>query len=93
MLRLLRHKKTGRFFLVGRWTWEEKLAQNFESPLDAIEVCHQFRLRDMELILKSDDWKLNISVPLPNNFSELPIPTKSSHPQKYSASARLHAKR
>ena len=64
MKRVIRSRATGKFLKDGEWTDELDEATNFASVLDAMKLCSQRRLRDIEIVLCFEDRKLNISLPI-----------------------------
>jgi len=49
---LIQSTKTREYFLQGRWTLESGWAQEFADLAQAIGVCLEHELRDVELILQ-----------------------------------------
>lgn len=68
MRRLLRNSKSGEYFKAGQWTQDERLAQSFHGPTEAIGLCVRLRLKDVELVFKSDSGQPDVSVPIPNSI-------------------------
>jgi len=66
MRRLLRNLKTGEYFAMTKWTPDEAEAYCFQGPLEAINACIEHGLRDVELVLRSDDGQPDMSIPIPN---------------------------
>lgn len=52
VLRMLRCKKTGRYFTGRGWTDDLKQAQEFPNDIQAVETCVQSGLKDVELVLR-----------------------------------------
>jgi hypothetical protein len=63
---LLRSTKTKKFFRpYGRWTSDARLAYDFRTTADAVYTCQIKGLRDMELVLRSQETgKSDITLPL-----------------------------
>lgn len=62
---LLQQKETGLYFeSLGVWSQSSKSAMNFLSSTAAIEFCLAHGLRDVHLVLKFDDHKFDIVLPL-----------------------------
>jgi hypothetical protein len=51
--RLLRCRKTRRYFSGEGWTSELTQAKNFPSQFDAIRACLEHRLLDVDLVLRA----------------------------------------
>ena len=49
-----------------KWTPDEAEAYCFQGPLEAINACIEHGLRDVELVLRSDDGQPDMSIPIPN---------------------------
>ncbi len=52
VLRVLRCKKTGRYFTGRGWTDDLQQAQGFSNDIQAVETCVQSGLKDVELVLR-----------------------------------------
>ncbi len=50
--RLLRCRKTQRYFNGGGWTADLTLAKNFDNQFDAVHECIRHSLVDVDLVLR-----------------------------------------
>jgi hypothetical protein len=75
---LLQQKQTGLYFKdVGDWTRVSKEAMDFLSSTAAIDFCAVNKISDVQLVLKFDEQKYDIVLPVlpPRDFAgERPQP-------------------
>lgn len=81
MRTLLRQRATGLFFrAVGAWTAQADEAFNFKSTERLIRFLRTSKLvpSELELIVRFDDPRFDINLPLDDRFF-LPVPQHGSH--------------
>jgi hypothetical protein len=64
MKRVIRDKKTGKFFKDGEWTGKFSEATNFQSIPEAARACSRYGLKDTELLLHFGDHKMDVTLPI-----------------------------
>jgi hypothetical protein len=52
--RLLRHRDSGEYFKDGGWTNDPNEADNFADVVEVAEICAQYELNGVELVLRMD---------------------------------------
>jgi hypothetical protein len=79
---LLQQKETGLYFKdIGAWANESSDAMDFLSSTSAIDFCVTNKLKDMQLVLKFEEQKYDIVLPVINgapNPLERPSDSRSS---------------
>jgi hypothetical protein len=64
---LLQQKETGLYFKeIGSWTRESSEAMDFLSSTSAIDYCFTNKLGGMQLVLKFEEQKYDIVLPVVN---------------------------
>lgn len=62
---LLQHKQTGQYFRdIESWTPDASNAMDFVSSTSAIDFCVTNKLSDMHLVLKFEEQKYDIVLPV-----------------------------
>lgn len=62
---VLQQKATGEYFHdIGSWTRDSAEAMDFLSSTAAIEFCQVNRLTDLQLVLKFEEHKYDIVIPV-----------------------------
>lgn len=62
---LLQQKETGSYFKdIGSWVREAGEAMDFVSSTAAIDFCVTNKLRDIQMVLKFEDQKFDIVLPI-----------------------------
>ncbi len=73
---LLQHINTRLFFKeMGAWTDDFTLAKEFANSLNAINFCHTNGLRDVHVLLKFQQQRYDVSLPIMNKRSRPTPPT------------------
>jgi hypothetical protein len=75
---LLQHKQTGQYFRdIDAWISDASRAMDFVSSTAAIDFCVSNKLRDLQLVLKFEEQRYDIVMPMePLRFSR-PRPVKT----------------
>ena len=60
VLRLLRCKRTKRYFTGDSWVDDASLAKCFDDQTDAVSACVQHDLTDIELVLRMPDTQTDL---------------------------------
>lgn len=62
---LLQHKQTGRYFRdIDSWVHEASTAMDFVSSTKAIDFCVTNKLNDVQLVLKFEEQRYDIVLPV-----------------------------
>ena len=62
VLRLLRCKRTNRYFTGDSWVDDASLAKCFRDQTDAVSTCVQHDLTDIELVLRMPDSQTDLFI-------------------------------
>jgi hypothetical protein len=76
---LLQHKQTGFYFRdIDSWVGNYSEAMDFVSSTAAIEFCVTNKLNDVQLVLKFEEQKYDIVMPMqhPREYRERPVKSR-----------------
>ena len=62
VVRLLRCKRTKRYFTGDSWVDDASLAKRFHDQTDAVSACVQHDLTDIELVLRVPDTQTDLFI-------------------------------
>lgn len=58
--RLIRCRKTNRYFRDGQWTDDSSQASIFTDEMDAVRACLDHRLTDIDLVLRAPGGNIDL---------------------------------